>query len=82
MLVLHGDEIGFFAINNYLKHEDLMARAQSLTLSGPIEFRACRLAARGRGFEPCDLQGFLQVIPMADAEIIRLQREEAYADMR
>lgn len=82
VLVLHGDEISFFAIDKYPKYKALMARAQSLTVSGPIEFRVCRLAARAQGFEPSDLQGFLQVVPMADAEIIRLQREEGYAYMR
>jgi intracellular sulfur oxidation DsrE/DsrF family protein len=82
VMVLHGDEIGFFAIENYAKYKDLMARAQSLTLSGPIEFRVCKLAAKSHGYEPADLQGFVQVVPMADAEIIRLQREEGYAYMQ
>lgn len=82
VMVLHGDEIGFFATKNYAEHKDLMARAHSLTLSGPIEFRVCKLAARSRGYEPTDLHGFVQVVPMADAEIIRLQREEGYAYMQ
>jgi len=82
VLVLHGDEIPFFAIPNHARHEELMQRAQSLTLAGPIEFRICRIAAQAHGFEPRDIHGFVEVVPMADAEIVRLQQEEGYAYMR
>lgn len=82
VLVLHGNEIPFFAIKNYLKYKDLMQRVQSLTLDGVIEIRMCQIAARGHGFEPDDIHGFVKMVPMADAEIIRLQREENYAYMR
>jgi intracellular sulfur oxidation DsrE/DsrF family protein len=82
VLVLHGDEIPFFAISNYDKYRELMQRAKSLTLAGPIEFRMCRIAARGHGFEPGQIHGFVKVVPMADAEIVRLQQEDGYAYMR
>lgn len=82
VVVLHGDEIGFFAVAKFAEYEDLVRRAHSLTLNGPIEFRVCAAAARDRGFEPGDLHGFLTVVPMADAEIIRLQTEEDYAYMQ
>ena len=39
VIVLHGDEIGFFAIRNYAKYRDLMARAQRLTVGGIIDIR-------------------------------------------
>jgi intracellular sulfur oxidation DsrE/DsrF family protein len=82
VVVLHGDEIPFFAVDNYGKYKDLMERARSLTLAGPIEFRMCRIAAEGHGFKPEDIHGFVKVVPMADAEIVRLQQEEGYAYMR
>jgi hypothetical protein len=82
VLVLHGDEIPFFAVSNIDRYRDLMERARSLTLSGPIEFRMCRVAARGHGLEPGDINGFVKVVPMADAEIVRLQQEQGYAYMR
>jgi intracellular sulfur oxidation DsrE/DsrF family protein len=81
VLVLHGDEIPYFAIANYDKYKDLMQRADSLTKSGPIEFRMCRVAAKGHGLEPDEINGFVKVVPMADAEIIRLQQEDDYAYM-
>ncbi|MGD8743597.1 MAG: DsrE family protein [Granulosicoccaceae bacterium] len=82
VMVLHGNEIPFFAIKNYDKHKELMARAQSLINSGNIRFRMCKLAAQGHGFKPEDIHGFVEVVPMADAEIIRLQQEEHHVYMR
>ncbi|NNJ94920.1 MAG: hypothetical protein HKP57_09275 [Halobacteria archaeon] len=82
VVVLHGDEIDYFAVREFSRHEQLMRRAQSLTLSGPIEFRMCRVAARGRGLEPGDIHGFVTMVPMADAELVRLQQEEGYVYMQ
>ena len=82
VLVLHGNEIPFFAIDNFAEYRELMQLAQSLTIAGTVEFRMCRVAAGGFGLEPGDIQGFVKVVPMADAEIVRLQQEEGYAYMR
>ena len=82
VLVLHGDEIPFFAVDNVDRYRELMRRAQSLTVGGMVQFRMCRVAAAGHGLEPDDIHGFVKVVPMADAEIIRLQQEEDYAYMR
>jgi uncharacterized protein len=81
VIVLHGDEIGFFSVRNYEKHRELMTRAQSLTVGGVIDIRMCRAAARRRGYEPADIHGFVTVVPMADAEIAQLQKE-GYAYMQ
>ena len=75
VIVLHGDEIGFFAIRNYAKYRELMVRAQSLTVGGIIDIRMCRVSAHRRGFEPRDIHGFVAMVPMADAEIIDLQKQ-------
>lgn len=75
VLVLHGNEIPFFAVENYDQRKELMTRAQSLTVGGIIEFRMCRVAARGHGYEPADLHGFVTLVPMAEAEIIRYQQK-------
>ena len=82
VIVLHGNEINYFAIKNYAKYKDLMQRAQSLTVGGIIKFEMCRIAAKGQGYDPQDIHGFVEVVPMADAEIVRLQTEEGYAYMR
>ena len=75
VLILHGDEIPFFAVENFGKYEELMTRAQSLTVGNVIEFRMCRVAARGHGYEPSDIHGFVTLVPMAEAEIIRYQQK-------
>ncbi|OFZ99004.1 MAG: hypothetical protein A2Z44_07115 [Betaproteobacteria bacterium RBG_19FT_COMBO_58_11] len=75
VIVLHGNEIPFFAIKHHARYKALMQRAQSLSLDGIIEFRMCRVAARGHGLQPEDIHGFVSIVPMADAEIIELQRQ-------
>ncbi|MDT8388117.1 MAG: DsrE family protein [Thiogranum sp.] len=82
VLVLHGKEMLFFAISNYDRYKELMTRAQSLTVGGTIEIRMCETAARGYGLTPPELHGFVQMVPMADAEIVRLQQESGYAYMQ
>lgn len=81
VVVIHGDAIPFFAIEGMKKHSDIMRRAQSLTVGTSIEFRMCRAAAKVMKYEPKDIHGFVKMVPMADAEIVRLQREN-YAYMQ
>ena len=82
VIVLHGGAIPFFAIRNYAKNKELMHRAQSLSVGEVVEYRMCRAAARLQGFNPEDIHGFVKMVPMADAEIVRLQQEEGFAYMR
>ena len=81
IVVIHGDAIPFFSIAHTKKNQELMKLAYSQTLNGTIEFRMCHASARLRGFEAKDIHGFVSMVPMADAEIIRLQ-EAGYAYMR
>lgn len=82
VIVLHGGAIPFFAIKNYAKNKDLMHRAQSLSVGAVVEYRMCRAAARLQGLQPKDIHGFVKMVPMADAEIVRLQQEEGFAYMQ
>ncbi|MBD3669748.1 MAG: DsrE family protein [Gammaproteobacteria bacterium] len=81
VLVMHGNGIPLMATENYDKNKELVTRAQSLTVGGTISIRMCEVAAKGHGFEPKDIHGFVEVVPMADAEIVRLQNE-GYAYMQ
>jgi len=81
VVVVHGEAIPLFGIRDLDRYREVMERAQSLTRSGPIEFRICRADAAMRGYAPSDLHGFAQMVPMADAEIVRLQND-GYAYMR
>ena len=82
VLVLHGNEIPFFAIKNTDKYHELMQRAASLVSSEVLKIKMCKIAAEGKGLQPEDIHGFVEMVPMGDAEIIRLQNEEAHAYMR
>ncbi|WP_018170060.1 DsrE family protein [Thioalkalivibrio sp. ALMg9] len=75
VLVLHGAEVPYFTRDEFGEHEELMRRARSLTQAGNIEFRMCEASARLRGIDVEDVHGFVNVVPMADAEIIELQHE-------
>jgi len=82
VLVLHGPELNFFAIKNYSKYKELMHRAQSLVESEALKIKMCKIAAQGQGHQPEDIHGFVEIIPMGDAEIVRLQYEENHAYMQ
>lgn len=82
VLVLHGPEIKFFARENYAKYKDLMHRAESLVQGETLKIRMCKLAAEGLGFKSNEIHGFVKMVPMGDAEIIRLQNEEHHAYMQ
>ena len=82
VLVLHGNEINFFAIKNYGKYKALMQRAQSLIESEALTIKMCKIAAEGQGYKPEDIHGFVEMVPMGDAEIVRLQYEENHAYMQ
>jgi len=74
VVIIHGDAIPFFAIEGMKKYSEIMKRAQSLTVGTSIEFRMCRAAAKVLKYEPEDIHGFVKMVPMADAEIVRLQK--------
>ncbi|HKK04535.1 MAG TPA: hypothetical protein VKA50_01680 [Gammaproteobacteria bacterium] len=81
VIMIHGDAIKFFAIKNYRHYRRLMQRAHALTIGTTIEFRMCKAAAARQGLHPKDIHGFVAMVPMADAEITRLELEEGYAYM-
>lgn len=81
VVILHGEAIPYFAIKNYPKYQALMQRAYSASLGKIIEFRMCKAAAKLRGLEAKDIHGFITMVPMAEAEIARLQME-GFAYMR
>ena len=80
VVIIHGDAIPFFSTANSANLE-LMKRAHSITVGAPIEFRMCQAAAKVMGYKPKDIHGFVKMVPMADAEIVKLQKE-GYAYMK
>ena len=82
IIILHGHSIPFFAKENTPKYKNFLMRAYGLSLDGVIEFRMCQAAAKMMHYTEKEIHGFINMVPMADAEIIRLQKEEGYAYMR
>jgi len=79
VVIIHEKALPYFAIEKYKENEGLMKRARNLTIGTTIEFRMCQASATYKGYAPKDIHGFVKMVPMADAEIIRLQLEEGYA---
>lgn len=81
VLVIHEDAIPLFGANDKTTQPELMQRAWSLSLGEIIKFRVCKASAAMQGFTKNDLQDFIVMVPMADAEIVKLQ-QEGYAYLR
>lgn len=82
VLVLHGPEIEYLATKNTARYRGLVKRIKGLVDSELIELRMCKIAAKSQGYDPEDIQGFVTMVPMGDAEIVRLQYSEGHAYMR
>jgi intracellular sulfur oxidation DsrE/DsrF family protein len=82
VLVLHGSAIRFFALENTGKYRKMLTRAESLVSGEVLKLKMCKLAAEALGYKPEDIHGFVELVPMGDAEIIRLQYEEGHAYMQ
>lgn len=72
VLVVHEGAIPLFAKNNQ-HHYELMQRVKGLTLGDIIQFRLCEASANMQGLSKDDFDSVVQIVPMADAEIIELQ---------
>lgn len=75
IIVLHEGAIPLFAKSSKLYRSELAERARSLTLGEIIQFRLCTASAKMQGFSQKDFHDFITMVPMADAEIIQLQRQ-------
>jgi len=73
ILVVHAGAIPLFAKKNQDQHE-LIQRVKGLTLGEIIQVRLCEASANMQGLFKDDFDSFIQMIPMADAEIIELQK--------
>jgi len=81
VIVLHDGAIPLFARQQSRYQKNLVARARDLATGEVIRFRLCQASATMQGFTPQDFDDFIELVPMADAEIIRLQHA-GYAYLR
>ncbi len=75
VIVLHEGVIPLYAKDQPRYQKELVRRAQDLAMGEIIQFRLCQASARMQGFERKDFEPFIQLIPMADAEIVKLQHQ-------
>jgi intracellular sulfur oxidation DsrE/DsrF family protein len=80
VIVLHEGAIPPFS-NRAPDAAPLRDRARGLALGGIIRFSLCRTSARMQGYGDHDFADFIAMVPMADAEIVRLQTT-GYAYLR
>jgi intracellular sulfur oxidation DsrE/DsrF family protein len=72
VVVIHEGAVPHF-VQGEQKNAALVERARGLALGETIRFRLCRASARMQGFEDADFPDFIGMVPMADAEIVRLE---------
>ena len=75
IFVIHEGAIPLFGNADKNQHSELMRRARSLSMGEIIQFRVCKASASMQGYKKEDLQDFISMVPMADAEIVQLQHE-------
>jgi len=75
VVVIHDGAIQLFANGTPKHHQDLARRAQDLAIGDVIQFRLCQASAKMQGFSRSDFEDFIKLVPMADAEIVRLQHD-------
>lgn len=76
ILVLHEGVIPLFKnalFSSDQEQQHLMARARSLAMGEIIEFKVCAVSAKMQKITKDQLHDFIAMVPMADAEIIKLQ---------
>jgi len=73
VIVLHEGVIPLFAKQGAKHQNELVGRARDLAAGEIIRFRLCEASAKMQGFSRKDFDDFIALVPMADAEIIRLQ---------
>ncbi len=75
IIVVHEGAIPLFVRRERSASHELMRRASSLTMGEIIEIRLCGASARMQGFGEADFPDFVTLVPMADAELVRLQSD-------
>ena len=81
IIIIHEQAIAFFTRDGNHIEYSLNQRAKSLASSEIIQFRICQTSAKMQGYTEKDFDTYIKLVPMADAEIIKLQND-GYAYLR
>ena len=75
VFVIHEGAVPLFVKHAGSPFQEMMHRARSLVMGEIIQFRICEASAAMQGFKENDFQDFVKMVPMGDAEIIKLQHQ-------
>lgn len=75
IIVLHGPEALPFIRRNYPANREIVDRAARLRAFERVELRMCETWMRSNGFDRDDLLPFVDTVPLAPAEVERLERD-------
>lgn len=73
VIIIHEHAIPFFTNGKKNINKEFNDRASSLTAGEIIQFRVCQASAKMQGFTGKDFDDYIKLVPMADAEIVKLQ---------
>jgi len=79
-LVLHGDEVRFFALQNYTEYKSIVDRAAKLAALGAVDISICQTQMKNFGIAPDEVPAFLHQVPYGPGEVRRLL-DEGYVSM-
>lgn len=74
VVVIHGTEIVTLAKKNAEKYAEAVERMRYYAELG-VKFRVCGMAAQDYGYQPADLQDFVEVAPSALPELVYWQQQ-------
>ncbi len=72
VVVVHGTEIVTLAKTNYERYRDAVERMRYYASLG-VRFKVCAIALQDFGYQPDDLQDFVQVVPSGITELAHWQ---------
>ena len=75
VIILQGPEALPFIRRNYLNNKDIVDRAARLEAFHRIDLRMCEFWMRENGFDEDDLLPFVDTVPLAPAEVERLEKD-------
>jgi len=80
-IVLHGNELQLFQKENYAANMSIVNKARQLDQENIIDIKACQTMMRVLEIEQNELPDFIEQVPLAPAEIRRLQVEHGFTKL-
>lgn len=73
IVMIHGPSVRQFVTDHPDRQAAAMARTRDLAQAGVIRFAMCKMSANFQGYADDQIEDFVTLVPMADAELVRLQ---------